>query len=163
MSRLDSFIARMQAQRDCLNFLKPRIDTLPGPILEVGLGNGRTYDHLRDLFPGRDIYVFERKVAAHPDCIPADSHLFLGDARESIREAARRLGAHAALIHTDLGTGDHEANVAMGKWLGPALDTLAGSGGYVLANQPLQVARWRRLPEPPGVPPDRYFLYRVDA
>jgi hypothetical protein len=42
MSRLDSFIARMQAQRDCLNFLKPAIDALPGPILEVGLGNGRT-------------------------------------------------------------------------------------------------------------------------
>ena len=72
MSRLDSFIARMQAQRDCLNSLKPLIDALPGPILEVGLGNGRTYDHLRQLFPGRDIYVFERKVAAHPECIPPD-------------------------------------------------------------------------------------------
>ena len=23
------------------------------------------------------------------------------------------------------------------------------------------VARWRLLPEPPGVPKDRYFLYRV--
>mgnify|MGYP001354323129 CR=1 FL=1 len=42
MSRLDSFIARMKAQRDCLNFLKPAIEALPGPILEVGLGNGRT-------------------------------------------------------------------------------------------------------------------------
>ncbi|MCA0305742.1 MAG: class I SAM-dependent methyltransferase, partial [Proteobacteria bacterium] len=93
MSRLDSFIARMQAQRDCLNFLKPAIDALPGPILEVGLGNGRTYDHLRDLFPGRDIYVFERKVAAHPDCIPADDRLFLGDADQSIPRAARQLGA----------------------------------------------------------------------
>jgi hypothetical protein len=29
MSRLDSFIARMQAQRDCLNFL-PAVDALPG-------------------------------------------------------------------------------------------------------------------------------------
>ena len=47
MSRLDSFIARMQAQRDCLNYLKPVIAAVPGPILEVGLGNGRTYDHLR--------------------------------------------------------------------------------------------------------------------
>ena len=28
MSRLDSFIARMQAQRDCLNFLKPAVDRL---------------------------------------------------------------------------------------------------------------------------------------
>lgn len=58
MSRLDSFIARMQAQRDALNFLKPMVDVVAGPILEVGLGNGRTYDHLRELFPARDIYVF---------------------------------------------------------------------------------------------------------
>jgi hypothetical protein len=161
MSRLDSFIARMQAQRDCLNFLKPAVDGLAGPILEVGLGNGRTYDHLRELFPGRDIYVFERKVAAHPDCIPPDNRLFQGDVRESIPRAAATLGAVASLIHTDLGTGDHAANMEMGKWLGPALDTLAASGSYVLANQPLEVARWRRQPEPPGVPKDRYFLYRV--
>ena len=126
MSRLDSFIARMQAQRDCLNFLKPAIDALPGPILEVGLGNGRTYDHLRDLFPGRDIYVFERKVAAHPDCIPPDDRLFLGEARRvDSRGPRRRWAPRAALIHTDLGTGDHQANMAMGKWLGPALDALA--------------------------------------
>jgi hypothetical protein len=161
MSRLDSFIARMEAQRDCLNFLKDKIDALPGAILEVGLGNGRTYDHLRTLFPGRDIYVFERKVAAHPDCVPPEDRLFLGGADQSIKRAAEKLGGTAALIHTDLGTGDHAANMAMGKWLGPALDTLAASGGYVLANQPLEVSRWQRLPEPPGVPKDRYFLYRV--
>ena len=161
MSRLDSFIARMQAQRDCLNFLKPLVEPLPGPVLEVGLGNGRTYDHLRLLFPGRDIYVFERQVAAHPDCIPPADRLFLGEAREQIGKAARKLGASAALIHTDLGTGDHAANTEMGKWLGPALDTLAAPGGYILANQPLEVSRWKRQPEPPGVPRDRYFLYRV--
>ncbi|MDP1753528.1 MAG: class I SAM-dependent methyltransferase [Reyranella sp.] len=161
MSRLDSFIARMRAQRDCLNFLKPAIDALPGSILEVGLGNGRTYDHLRDLFPRRDIYVFERQVAAHPDCIPPDDRLFLGEAREALPRAARQLGATAALIHTDLGTGDHAANMAMGAWLGPGLDALVGPGGYVLANQALEVPRWRRLPEPPGVPAGRYFLYRA--
>ena len=163
MSRLDSFIARMQAQRDCLNFLKPAIDALPGPLLEVGLGNGRTYDHLRELFSARDIYVFERQVAAHPDCIPPANRLFLGEARDSIPSAAKVLGPSAALIHTDLGTGDHEANMAMGEWLGPALDALAAPGGYILANQALTVARWHRLPEPPGVPKDRYFLYRVEV
>ena len=42
-----------------------------------------------------------------------------------------------------------------------ALDALAAQSGYVLANQPLTVARWQRQPEPPGVPKDRYFLYRV--
>lgn len=161
MSRLDSFIARMQAQRDCLNFLRPAVDAVQGAIFEVGLGNGRTYDHLRQLFPGRDIYVFERQVAAHPDCIPPHDRLFLGEARTSIPRAARQLGACGALIHTDLGTGDHAANLAMAGWLGPALDQLAAVGGYVLANQPLEVARWQRLAEPPGVPKDRYFLYRV--
>ena len=161
MSRLDSFIARMQAQRDCLNFLKPAVDALPGPILEVGLGNGRTYDHLRDLFPERDIYVFERQVAAHPDCIPPADRLFLGEARDSLQHAAQQLGPTAALVHTDLGTGDHAANMAMGEWLGPALDALAARGGWILANQALDVARWQRQPEPPGVPKDRYFLYRV--
>ncbi len=161
MSRLDSFIARMEAQRDCLNFLKGRIDRVAGPLIEVGLGNGRTYDHLRTLFPGRDIYVFERKVAAHPDCIPPDNRLFLGDADKTIPIAAKQLGAVAALIHTDLGTGDHAANTEMGKWLGPALDTLAARGCWILANQPLDVPRWQRQPEPPGVPQDRYFLYKV--
>jgi hypothetical protein len=161
MSRLDSFIARMQAQRDCLNFLRTAVDAMPGPILEVGLGNGRTYDHLRELFPDRDIHVFERQVAAHPDCIPPADRLFLGEARESIRHAAQQLGQTAALIHTDLGTGDHAANMAMGQWLGPALDALAAREGYILANQALDVARWQRQPEPPGVPKDRYFLYRV--
>src|SRR5260370_34624155 len=155
MSRLDSFISRMQAQRDCLNFLKPAIDKLRGPIFEVGLGNGRTYDHLRDLFPGRDIYVFERQVAAHPDCVPPDDHLFLGEARQSIPRAAQKLGAVAALIHTDLGTGDHAANTAIGHWLGPALDALATAGCYVLANQASAGWRRRRQPDTPCVPKDR--------
>ena len=161
MSRLDSFIRRLEAQRACLDYATAQIAGLSGCVLEFGLGNGRTYDHLRSRCPGRDIYVFERKVAAHPDCIPPDDRLFLGEARESIPRAARTLGAVAALIHTDLGTGDHAANTAMGAWLGPALDRLAAPGSYVLANQPLDVARWQRLPEPPGVPKDRYFLYKV--
>jgi hypothetical protein len=146
MSRLDSFIARMQAQRDCLNFLKPAVDRLSGPILEVGLGNGRTYDHLRGLFPGRDIWVFERQVAAHPDCIPPADRLFLGEARTSFPLAAEKLGATAALIHTDLGTGDHQANKAMGKWLGPALDRLAGASG--MARQPAAAGDALAAPAP---------------
>ena len=161
MSRLDSMIRRLMSQRASLDWAVGAVAGLAGPVLEFGLGNGRTYDHLRLLFPGRDIFVFERKVAAHPDCIPPGNRLFLGEAREAIPRAARILGATAALIHTDLGTGDHAANVATGEWLGPALDLLAARDGYVLANQPLEVARWRRLPEPTGVPHDRYFLYRV--
>src|SRR5260370_4180870 len=112
MSRLDSFIARMQAQRDCLNFLKPAVHALPGPILEVGLGNGRTYDHLRDLFPGREIYVFERKVASHPDSIPPDDRLVLGKARDAVPRAGRQFAPRPSLIPTELGTGPHSPSDA---------------------------------------------------
>jgi hypothetical protein len=132
---------------------------VPGPILEVGLGNGRTYDHLRLLFPDRTIYVFDRRIAAHPDCVPPTDLMFLGDVGETMPLARERLGATAALIHSDLGTGDKSANAEQGRWLGAALDRLLAPGGYVVANQPLEVPRWRRLPEPPGVPPGRYFLY----
>ena len=76
MSRLDSFIRRLEAQRACLDHAAELIGGLDGVVLELGLGNGRTYDHLRSLFPGREIYVCERAVAAHPDCVPPEERLY---------------------------------------------------------------------------------------
>ena len=54
MSRLDSFIRRLEAQRACLNRAAALISGIDGIVLELGLGNGRTYDHLRELFPDRE-------------------------------------------------------------------------------------------------------------
>ena len=87
MSRLDSAIRRLQAQRACLDTAAGMITGMPGVVLELGLGNGRTFDHLRSRLPERDIYVFDRQVAAHPDCIPRDDHLFLGDLAETLPRA----------------------------------------------------------------------------
>jgi hypothetical protein len=70
MSRLDSFLRRMMAQRACLDRATELIKDVPGPVLKLGLGNGRTYDHLRRLMPRREIYVFEREMDAPPDCLP---------------------------------------------------------------------------------------------
>ncbi|MEO1225422.1 MAG: class I SAM-dependent methyltransferase [Pseudomonadota bacterium] len=92
MSRLDSFIRRMKAQRACLDWAAQAIADLPGPVFELGLGNGRTYDHLREILPSRDIYVFEQVIKAHPNCIPPDDRLFLGDAIEQLPVARDRLG-----------------------------------------------------------------------
>ena len=55
MSRLDAFIRRLQAQRTCLGLAADLVAGVPGPVLELGLGNGRTYDHLRELMPDREI------------------------------------------------------------------------------------------------------------
>ena len=106
MSRLDSFIRRLEAQRACLEYAAGQIRDLPGPVLELGLGNGRTYDHLRELLPEREIFVFERAVNAHPDCIPDPAHLILGEVRATLPQARPRLPGPAALAHLDIGTGD---------------------------------------------------------
>ncbi|MGE0633348.1 MAG: class I SAM-dependent methyltransferase [Pseudobdellovibrionaceae bacterium] len=161
MSRLDSFIRRTMAQRDCLNFVIPQIKNMKGPIFELGLGNGRTYDHLREHLPGRDIYVFERKIAAHPDCIPPEDRLFLGDIGETYPRALAKFKKQAALTHTDLGTGDREALVELSKFLGPAIANLTQVGGFVVANIEMNVPELQRLPEPDGVPKDRYYIYKV--
>ncbi|MGB1448128.1 MAG: class I SAM-dependent methyltransferase, partial [Arenicellales bacterium] len=54
MSRLDSMIRRLEAQRACLAAATESVRELPGAFLELGLGNGRTYDHLRELAPKRE-------------------------------------------------------------------------------------------------------------
>lgn len=161
MSRLDSFIRRMQAQRACLDWAAAAIADLPGPVLELGLGNGRTYDHLREILPDREIYVFDRRIAAHPACIPPQERLFLGEVDEMLPLAAERLGRSAALVHTDLGTGDEAANARLAAMVGPLLAALVAPGGIVVANHLFAVAGWGKLPEPEGVKPGRYFLYRA--
>ena len=161
MSRLDSFIRRMQAQRSCLDWAARAVAELPGPVLEVGLGNGRTYDHLRERLPDRDIFVFERRVAAHPSCIPPDDRLFLGDVLDTLPQAAARFGRGAALIHTDLGTGVPEPDAALHARVVPFLENLLRIGGIIVANHSLMVPSWQRLSEPDGVKPGRYFLYRA--
>ena len=161
MSRLDSFIRRLQAQRACLDWAGRAISDLPGPVLELGLGNGRTYDHLRKILPNRDIYVFERRVVAHPDCIPPSDCLFLGELTDTLPAAANRLGQIAAMAHADLGTGVDEANAELANTVGPLLAHLVTPGGIVLSDQALAVSNWISLPEPKDVMPGRYFLYRA--
>lgn len=160
LSRLDSFIRRLQAQRDCLDLAAAAICDLPGPVLELGLGNGRTYDHLRGLLPEREIFVFEREVRAHPDCIPDAAHLFLGDIRDTLTEATARLSGLAALVHSDIGTGEAARNARLAAWLAGALPPLLCAGAWVVADQPFGHPQLIRQPPPDGVEPERYFLYR---
>jgi hypothetical protein len=161
MSRLDSFIRRLTAQRDCLALAARLIAGVPGPVLELGLGNGRTYDHLRTLLPDREIFVFDRRVAAHPDCIPDAAHLILGDVRETLPAALPRIGARAALAHCDIGTGVQADNDALAAFVGPVLAGLMAPGGIVVSDQRLAVAGWTPVELPAGVEPGRYHINRV--
>ncbi len=162
MSRLDSAIRRLQAQRACLDHAAALIADRDGIILEFGLGNGRTYDHLRGLFPERDIYVFERAVRAHPDCIPDADHLFEGDFFDTLPTAIARLGATAVLAHCDIGSGDAAESAALAAALASAMAPLLAPGAVVMSDLAMGTTRLATLDLPDGVDEGRYFLYRSD-
>jgi S-adenosyl-L-methionine methyltransferase len=160
LSRLDSVIRRLEAQRACLNLAASLVCDIAGEVLELGLGNGRTYDHLRALFPDRSIYVCERRLAAHPDCIPPPERLILGDMRETLRALRGRLEARIALAHLDAGNGDEAANRSLAKALGPLVAPLLVAGGLLISDPAIEETSLVPLPLPPAVSPGRYHLYR---
>ena len=162
MSRLDSAIRRLQAQRACLEVAAELMLDVPGPILELGLGNGRSFDHLRELMPERAIFAFDRQLAAHPACIPDEKHLIIGDFSDTLPTALARIGAPAALVHADTGTGEAERNARMAAWLGPRIMALMAPNGVILSDQELVGITAKPLPLPDGVRPGRYFFYRVE-
>jgi hypothetical protein len=161
LSRLESFIRRMEAQRDCLAEAARLVRGIEGPVLELGLGNGRTYDHLREILPGREIFAFDRAVNAHPDCIPDDDHVILGDLPGTLDGWLARHGAPAALVHCDAGTGDAASNISLAERMGPAIDAVMAPGGVVVCDQAIVGPRLYLTVLPMSVRPGRYFMYRV--
>lgn len=160
MSRLDSYIRRMQAQKLCLDHAARLIGARPGPVLELGFGNGRTYDHLRELFPGRKIYVFDRQINPHPDCVPPAEMVRLGEARETLPRFLDGAPEPAVLVHADIGTGDKIASLRLARDLTPTLCRLLAPGGLLASDQPMPDDELEALPLPEGVKVDRYHLYR---
>ena len=158
MSRLESFIRRMTAQKDCLDYAISIIEDENGIVLELGLGNGRTYDHLRKNLPKHDIYAFDRQIGAHPSCIPEDQFLIMGNIFETLPIFVQSYPAKACLIHTDIGTGDAENNKQIAAFLSPHLTNLLTPNGLILSDQELHDLN--RLETPDSVPKDRYFMYQ---
>jgi hypothetical protein len=157
LSRLDSFIRRMQAQRLLIDHAVAAIARFDGPVLELGLGNGRTYHHLREKLPGRRIIAFDIKVTAHVGSVPPVEDLVLGDIRET---ALRFVGCAAALIHADIGTGIDEQDEQTQAWLAPLLPKLLAPGGLVICGFALHEPRLVVMPLPREVEEGRYFFYR---
>src|SRR5438034_9427703 len=160
MSRLDSFIRRLKAQRACLDLAARLVQGLEGAVLELGLGNGRTYDHLRQLLPDRRIYVCERKVSPHPDCMPPANLLLLGDMRDTLLNARELLADQVALTHLDPGTGDLAASRALAVDLAPLIVPLLRPGGLLVSEPAIAWNGISPMALPAGVLPGRYHLYR---
>jgi len=163
MSRLDSFIRRMSAQRDLLNATATPVQAMPGVIFELGLGNGRTYDHLLELYPNRDIYVFDRAVSANPMSTPPVTHVILGEIEETLEEALERFEGQVALLHSDLGDGRPSTHKRIAAMLSERIPAFIRPGGLVICNMDLDLPGFEAGPRPDSVPADRYFSYRRPA
>ena len=162
MDRLLQMIARLCAQRACLDFAATRIADLDGHLLEVGLGKARTYDHLRHLHPSREIYAFDMDLHCPPELAPPPGHLFIGDFRETLLQARRRLGRDAAMAHADFGTvPGSERDRALAAQLPPLLDALVRPRGLVISDRAMAHPSWTQHPSPEEAAGFDYFIYEV--
>lgn len=163
MSRLDSFIARLKAQKLLLEMAALEVrragERLPGPVIELGLGNGRTYDHLRQILPDRRIVAFDRSLSANPMSTPPTDDLILGDIRTTGPAFAERFGSVAALLHADLGNGVADDDVALQSWLPPLVVRLVRQGALVITSTPLMHPNLADRALTPDVPEGRYYAY----
>ncbi len=159
-SRLDYFINRMVSQRACLNHAAELTKDLAGPVFELGLGNGRTYHHMRDVMPGRDIYVFERAVASHPDSTPPDDRILLGDVYDTLPEALKRFGPTASLIHADLGGHNLTKNDEFARKVSPIIEPMLAKGGLMVASDKMYFKSLNEIELPTDALPGRCFIYQ---
>ena len=163
LSRLESVIRRLQAQRACLDFAARTIGEYDGVVFELGLGNGRTYDHLRSMMPDRDIYVFDKQIAAHPSCIPDSEHMILGEITDTLPAAVDRFRGQCIFLHCDIGTGVDERDNETAKMLSGVLGPVLAENALVASDQKLNIPGCNTLVPPDDVPRDRYFLLRKTA
>jgi hypothetical protein len=149
---------RLSAQIDGLNWAAHHIRETPGDVLELGLGNGRTYDHLREKLPERRIWVIDRVLQPHPSCIPPEQDFLQGEADDMLRAMAEK-GAQMALAHYDFGFGVKELDVEEGARLSPLIDAVMMRGGLVVSQQPL--VGFDQISGPDTIDPERYLFYRA--
>lgn len=161
MSRLDRTINRLMAQRALIASAAELVGDMAGPIFDLGLGNGRTYDHLRQTFPNRAIFAFDRVINAHPSSIPPAEQMIVGEIRDTLRHCGPRVGTRPVLIHIDLDIGDPTMKLVTDEWLGPAIVEWTPPGGVVIADRTFDLpADFEERDRPADVPPSMHHLYR---
>ncbi len=158
MSRLNSMMRRLSAQAEGLEWGHDLVADIKGDYLDMGLGNGRTYDHIREIAPDRRIWVIDRLLQCHPSCVPPEADFLQGEAEEMLGKLADS-GAQIAMAHYDFGFGDKAKDVAEAARLSPMIAKVMVPGGALVSGQPLVGFQQERGPE--SVAPDRYYFYRT--
>jgi hypothetical protein len=151
-------LRRLAAQRDGLNWAAEQVADQQGDALDLGLGNGRTYDPLREILKDRRIWVVDRVLQCHPSCTPPPEDFLEGEAEPMLQRLAEN-GAQIALAHYDFGFGIKDKDVAEAARLSPFLAKVMVPNGLIVSGQPL--VGFTQISGPPEIAPDRYLFYRT--
>lgn len=158
MSRLESMMRRLTAQKLGLEWAVEMTKDLQGDALEIGLGNGRTYDHMREILPDRRIWVIDRILQCHPSCIPPEENFLMGEA-DKMLEKLKTKSNPIVVAHYDCGVGIKEDDVAEAAWLSPMIASIMAPNGIIVSGQPL--VGITPVDGPKGIAADRYYFYKT--
>jgi hypothetical protein len=144
------------SQRASLERAAAMITQLPGPALLIGWGDGNAYDHLHEIMRRRDLFVFDKAIAAPESAPPLPEHRIIGDPAESLPQAWERWRRTAAFAYLNFPAPARAA----AAWA-PLLAPLLRPGAIVIAETALELTGWEELPAPEGTRGVREHLYRV--
>lgn len=157
VSKLDILIRRLMAQRAFLERAAALVESLPGPAIQIGYGDGTAYDHLRELLRRRELFVFDRSLP-DGDGTPAAAARVPGDLRETLPLAWDRFRQSVALLHLNF---PMTASPRQAAELAPLVAPLLCHGAVIVSEQVLELPGWQLQPPPDGVREGRHFLYRA--
>jgi len=158
MSRLESMMRRLTAQKLGLEWAVEMTIGLKGDALEIGLGNGRSYDHLREIAPDRRIWVIDRILQCHHSCVPPAENFLQGEAGDMLAQLASK-NRRIVVAHYDCGMGIKEKDVAEAATLSPMIAAVMAPDGIIISGQPL--VGITQVDGPDGIAPDRYYFYKT--
>ena len=138
------------------------------PMLEHGIAVGsvlsfrdisqrNALDRMKDEFVSTVSHELRTPLTSIRGSLGLLSNGLLGEISETATGFA---GIGAALVHADIETAYAEIDRATARWLSVLMPELLVGGGIAASGLALTNARLEPMPLPPGVPADRYFIYR---
>jgi hypothetical protein len=160
LTRLEKTLFRLRSQHAVLKFVLNRIRFAKGPVFEIGLGLGRTYDHLRHHLNDRRIFAFDRKSHAYDDCMPPADRLIEGELTQTLPQLVEKHSGSVVLSHVDIGSFDRRKNAEVARFLAAQLPECMAPGGFVVSDLPLETKLLQPLPLPDGAREGSIYLYQ---
>ena len=160
MSRLEDLANRFLTQLAALDRAAELIEPMEGIVVELGLGKGRSFDHLRERLPGRRIYVFDRELSCEPEFAPAGEFRVFGEITRTLPAFCRKFAGRAVLVHSDIGTRHRGHDMPLVEFVAGHLDGLLKRGAVVASDRPMENAPWTRLPALREAARFPYYMYR---